>query len=88
MLAGPIVHLPRTLVTNREIEMKATIQNQRIAREFAERHDSGYDARARQIRAENERRTAVANRSRVRTLQPLQWLDDATRSVPAYEVLS
>jgi hypothetical protein len=68
--------------------MKATRQNQRAMREFAARHDSGFDARARELRAENARRAAAANAPRVRTIEPLQWLDDATRSVPAYEVLS
>ena len=66
--------------------MKATSQNQRAMREFAARHDTGYDARARELRAENMRR---ANRAATVTrVEPLQWLDDATRSVPAYEVLS
>ncbi len=68
--------------------MKATNQNQRAMREFAARHDGGYDARARELRAENARRMAAASKPRVRREAPLQWLDDATRSVPAYEVLS
>lgn len=40
--------------------MKANNANQRIAREIAELQDDGYNARAREIRAENERRTARA----------------------------
>lgn len=42
--------------------MRATNANQRVAREIAEVTDSGYSARAREIRAENERRTNAANR--------------------------
>jgi len=67
--------------------MKATHANQREMREFQARHDSGFDQRARDLRAENARRAAAAAKPRVRTIQPLAWLDDATRSVPAYEVL-
>ena len=66
--------------------MKATNQNQRAMREFAARHDGGFDQRARELRAENERRAAAAAKPRVARVEPLQWLDDATRSVPAYEV--
>jgi hypothetical protein len=57
-------------------------------REFAARHDGGFDQRARDLRAENARRAAAATTPRVARVEPLQWLDDATRSVPAYEVLS
>lgn len=69
--------------------MKATRQNQIAAREYAERHDTGYDARAREIRAENARRMAAATRPTLRRVEiDLRWLDEATRSVPAYEVLA
>ncbi len=40
--------------------MKATNQNQRAMREFANRHDTGYCARSRELRAENERRALGA----------------------------
>ena len=67
--------------------MKATNANQRLARELAERHDTGYDARARELRAENARRAKAATVTRIGD-RNLEWLDRATRSVPAYEVLA
>jgi len=44
------------------------------------------------LRAENERRAKAAQEARARRtrearVEPLQWLDDATRSVPAYEIV-
>jgi hypothetical protein len=41
--------------------MKATRANQTAAREYAERHDTGFCARSRELRAENERRTLGAS---------------------------
>ena len=40
--------------------MRANRYNQRLAKELAKRHDSGVSAKAREIRAENARRTAIA----------------------------
>ena len=55
--------------------MRTTHATQRVAREIAEdrgQFDSGYDARAREIRAENARRAnAVA---RIGESKPLAWL--------------
>lgn len=71
--------------------MRNNHANQRVAREIAEsrdQFDSGYDARAREIRAENARRAAAALRAPAKRERDLTWLDTATRSVPAYEVLS
>lgn len=44
--------------------MRVTNANQRAMREFSARHDSGFDQRARELRAENARRAAAASRGR------------------------
>lgn len=69
--------------------MKANNANQRVAREMAETRESGgYDQRAREIRAENARRAARALAKSPEFGPDREWLDRATRSVAAYEVLA
>jgi hypothetical protein len=66
--------------------MKANNANQRVARDLAETRESGgFDQRARDLRAENAKRAAAATR-KLAEGPNLEWLDRATRSVPAYEV--
>lgn len=62
--------------------MKATRVNQREMREFQARHDSGFDQRAREIRAENARRAARAAGGPDR-----EWLMRDVCSTPYAEVI-
>ena len=69
--------------------MRTTNANQRLAREYAERHDSGYDARARELRAENQRRANAAKAvSRIGEAKPLAWLMRDVCSTPWAETRS
>jgi hypothetical protein len=62
--------------------MKATRHNQARARRYAERHDGGFDQRAREIRAENERRAAAAT-GRLRVVETdYTWLMQDVCSTP------
>lgn len=66
--------------------MRATNANQHAMREYAERHDTGYDARARELRAENARRAAAV--SRIGEAKPLAWLMRDVCSTPWAETRS
>lgn len=62
---------------------------QRAARELAERHDTGSDARMRELRAENARRAAAALRATPeREGRDLTWLARDVFSTPYAEVRS
>lgn len=69
--------------------MRNNHANQRVAREIAENRDQfggGYDARAREIRAENARRAAAV--TRIGEAKPLAWLMRDVCSTPWAETRS
>lgn len=68
--------------------MRITNQNQREAREFAARHDGGFDQRARDLRAENARRAAAAVTPIASAKRDLTWLMHDVCSTPYAEVRS
>lgn len=68
--------------------MKATRHNQRIAADIASVRKPNPSINYRALREENARRAARATGKLRAVTTDLRWLDEATRSVPAYEVLA
>jgi hypothetical protein len=62
--------------------MKATNANQKIARRMAARHDTGSCAKSRELREENARRVAAANKPKGRAYT---WLMHDVSSTPYAE---
>ncbi len=63
--------------------MKVTKANQNIAREYAERHDTGFSQSARDLRAENARRAAAA----LKREPSREWLMRDVCSTPYAQVI-
>ena len=64
-----------------DMTMKATNANQREMRHFSARHDTGFSQSARDLRAENARRTLAAQPAR-------EWLMRDVSSTPYATVIS
>lgn len=68
--------------------MQATRQNQREMREYANRHDTGFNQQARDLRAENARRAAAALKATpAREGRDLEWLMRDVCSTPYAQVI-